>query len=330
MPAERRRAKYDIYADIIETIARKELCSLTKMSYGANLPVDRAKDLLQFLVSHGFIKESTIGDRKKYRATKRGLEFVETFKKMKKFFAAFEEPVTVEMPKPSPVVLADRVKTGHKDLDALLLGGIPKEYAIILTSPSCDERDLLVERFLRTGVNDRQVTFYVSTDITRAAMLTEEFPSYFYLFICHPRADKIFRRASTVFKTVGVENLTEVNIALNLAFSSFDPKDSHPRACIDMISDVLLQHHAIHTRRWLAGLIPELKTRGFTTLAVMNPYMHSPEEVQAILGLFEGELDIYEKGKDRGKFLKVKRMFGQRYLDNALTFSKEKSERSTR
>lgn len=327
MPTERRRAKYDIYADIIETVARKELCSLTKMSYGANLPVDRAKNLLQFLVSHGFIKGSIIGDRKKYRATKRGLEFVDTFKKMKKFFAALEVPVTVEMPKPSPVVLPGRVKTGYEDLDAVLLGGIPENYAIILTSPSCDERDLLVKRFLRTGVNDRQVTFYVTTDITRAAMLTEEFRSHFYLFICHPQADKIIRRSSTVFKTKGVENLTEINIALNSAFSSLGSMERHPRACIDMISDVLLQHHAISTRRWLAGLIPELKARGFTTLAVVNPYMHSPEEVQAILGLFEGELDIYEKGEDTGKFLKVKKMFGQRYLDSALALRKEKPER---
>jgi predicted transcriptional regulator/KaiC/GvpD/RAD55 family RecA-like ATPase len=327
LPTERRRAKYDIYADIIETVARKELCSLTKMSYGANLPVDRAKNLLQFLVSHGFIKESIIGDRKRYRATKRGLEFVDTFKKMKKFFAALEVPVTVETPKPSPVVLPGRVKTGYEDLDALLLGGIPENYAIILTSPSCDERDLLVKRFLRTGVNDRQVTFYVTTDITRAAMLTEEFRSHFYLFICHSQADKIIRRSSTVFKTKGVENLTEINIALNSAFSSLGSMERHPRACIDMISDVLLQHHAISTRRWLAGLIPELKTRGFTTLAVVNPYMHSPEEVQAILGLFEGELDIYQKGEDTGKFLKVKKMFGQRYLDSALALRKEKPER---
>jgi predicted transcriptional regulator len=88
---EHRRTKYDIYADIIEIIARKDLCSLTRVSYGANMPVDRTKKMLAFLVAHGFIREVNLGDSKKYRATKWGMEYLETFKHMRKFFAALEE-----------------------------------------------------------------------------------------------------------------------------------------------------------------------------------------------------------------------------------------------
>ncbi|HVO36854.1 MAG TPA: winged helix-turn-helix domain-containing protein [Candidatus Acidoferrum sp.] len=91
MSEERRRTKYDIYADIIEIIAKKGLCSLTRVSYGANMPVDRTKKELQFLVAHGFIHEVPVDDSKKYRATKWGLEYLETFKRMRKFFAALEE-----------------------------------------------------------------------------------------------------------------------------------------------------------------------------------------------------------------------------------------------
>lgn len=91
MPEEGRRTKYDIYADIIEIITRKGLCSLTRVSYGANMPVDRAKKELTFLVAHGFITEVSLEDSKKYRATKWGLEYLETFKRMRKFFAALGE-----------------------------------------------------------------------------------------------------------------------------------------------------------------------------------------------------------------------------------------------
>lgn len=91
MSSEQKRTKYDIYADIIEIIAKKDLCSLTRISYGANMPVDRTKKTVSFLVSHGFIVEIAIGDRKKYRATKWGLEYLETFKRMRKFFAALKE-----------------------------------------------------------------------------------------------------------------------------------------------------------------------------------------------------------------------------------------------
>jgi len=88
---ERRRTKYDIYADVIEIIVRKGSCSLTRISYGANMPVDRTKKILNFLVAHGFVNEVMIGDSKKYRTTKWGLEFLETFKRMRKFFAALAE-----------------------------------------------------------------------------------------------------------------------------------------------------------------------------------------------------------------------------------------------
>jgi predicted transcriptional regulator len=91
LPNEQRRTKYDIYADVIEIITKKGLCSLTRISYGANMPVDRAKKILNFLVLHGFVREIIVGDSKKYRATKWGLEYLETFKRMRKFFAALEE-----------------------------------------------------------------------------------------------------------------------------------------------------------------------------------------------------------------------------------------------
>jgi predicted transcriptional regulator len=91
LATEQRRTKYDIYADIIEIVARKGICSLTRVSYGANMPVDRTKKELSFLVAHGFINEIMVEDAKKYRATKWGLEYLETFKRMRKFFAALEQ-----------------------------------------------------------------------------------------------------------------------------------------------------------------------------------------------------------------------------------------------
>jgi len=321
---ERRRTKYDIYADSIEVIAKKGLCSLTRVSYGANMPVDRAKKTLSFLVSHGFVRELTVGDRKKYRATKWGLEYLETYKRMQRFFAALEEPVTIDIPE---VVLPGRISTGYKDLDNMLFGGIPENYAVILTSPSCDEKDLLVRRFLETGAKKGQITFYLTTEASGVRALTEEFQSNFYLFVCNPQADTIIRSSPNVSKLKGVENLTDISIALSSAFRRVDTSITGPkRACVEIISDVLLQHRAVQTRRWLTGLIPQLKAKGFTTLAVMNPQMHSPQEVHAILGLFEGEINIYEKESEKGleKFLKIRKMYNQRYLESKMPLRKEK------
>jgi predicted transcriptional regulator/KaiC/GvpD/RAD55 family RecA-like ATPase len=321
---ERRRTKYDIYADVIEVIAKKGLSSLTRVSYGANMPVDRAKKIVNFLISHGFIREITVNDHKQYRATKWGLEYLETIKRMQKFFAALEEPVEIRMPK---VVLPGRVATGYKDLDNMLYGGLPENYAIILTSPSCDEKDLLIKRFLEVDARENRTTFYVTTEATETKALAEEFQENFYLFLCNPQADKMVESLPNVFKLKGVENLTDISIALTSAFRKLDRSaKAQRRACIDIISDVLLQHHAVNTRRWLTGLIPELKSRAFTTLAVINPQMHPPEETHAILGLFEGEISIYEKEGAEGaeRFLKIRKMYNQKYLETELPLKKEK------
>jgi len=58
----------------------------------------------------------------------------------------------------------------------------------------------------------------------------------------------------------------------------------------------------------------------------MNPQMHSPQEVHAILGLFEGEINIYEKETEKGleKFLKIRKMYDQRYLESKMPLRKEK------
>ena len=88
-----RRTKYEIYADLLRTISKRQQCTLTRASYGANLPVDRAKRMLQFLASKGFAKEETTDEARTFKITKRGLEYLETFKQMRKLFAALEENV---------------------------------------------------------------------------------------------------------------------------------------------------------------------------------------------------------------------------------------------
>ena len=210
-------------------------------------------------------------------------------------------------------VLPNRVKTGYKDLDNLLLGGIPERSAVVLTSISCDERTLLVKRFLETGLKNSEVTFYFSIDATVTKTFAEEFPENFHLFLCNPMADAILTNLPNVHKLKGVENLTEINIALTSAIRRLkrSPEETR-RACIGIVSDVLLQHHATQTRRWLTGLIAELRSRGFTTLAVLNPFMHTPEEVQAILDLFEGEISLVEK--DDEKSMRIKKLLDQNYL----------------
>jgi len=222
----------------------------------------------------------------------------------------------------------NRVKTGFKDLDTLLLGGIPKDLAVILTSASCDERQSLVTRFLEAGLKKGEVTFYFTIEATGVKAFAEKFQENFFIFICNPQADAMIKNLPNVYKLKGVDNLTDINIALADAFRKLDTNQRNQnRACIGIISDILLQHGAIQTRRWLTGLIPELRARGFTTLGVVNPYMHPSEEVQAVLDLFEGEINIYEKEDD--KYLRIRKLYNQEYIEAERSLKKKRLDTSS-
>jgi tetratricopeptide (TPR) repeat protein len=223
--------------------------------------------------------------------------------------------------KPKPIEL---VSTGYADLDKLLYGGIHSSCAVALTSPACNERDILVKGFLEAGAKKGEATFYVTINPGSAKTLAEEYHSNFCLFVCNPQAGAIVKDAPNLVKLKGVENLTDISIALTSAIRKLDPSlKGARRICIGLVSDVLLQHHAVQTRRWLAGLIPELQSEGFTTLAVMDPEMHPPQEVRAVLDLFEGEINIFEKETGLEKYLKIKKMSNQKYLENELLLKKE-------
>ncbi|MFB0503534.1 MAG: winged helix-turn-helix domain-containing protein [Candidatus Bathyarchaeia archaeon] len=80
-----RRTRYEIYLDILETVRRKGTCPITRLSYGAGLPVDRTKKVVELLLAQGLLREEDIGERRVYRITQRGGEFLAALRTVRKF-----------------------------------------------------------------------------------------------------------------------------------------------------------------------------------------------------------------------------------------------------
>jgi predicted transcriptional regulator len=80
-----RRTRYDIYQDILETVRRRGAMGITHISYGANLPVDRAKEAVEFLIEHGLLNDDNYSGNIKYTITGRGGEFLNALKTVKKY-----------------------------------------------------------------------------------------------------------------------------------------------------------------------------------------------------------------------------------------------------
>ena len=85
MLAMERRTRYDIYQDILEAIRRRGAIGITRISYGANLPVDRAKEAVQFLIDRKLIDEEEYGGNRKYVITGKGGQFLNALRTVKKF-----------------------------------------------------------------------------------------------------------------------------------------------------------------------------------------------------------------------------------------------------
>ena len=231
-----------------------------------------------------------------------------------------EVSVNVQPPKPTFEVLPGRLSTGTSNLDRILLGGIPAKYAVALTAPSCVEEQVIVDSFVEVGARSGEPTLYLAFKTPHTLSLAN-CPTLF-MFQFNPQVRYAPESLPNVIKFGSVENLTEINISLAKYFRKIDPSVQGPRrACIDILSDVLLQHRAITTRKWLSEFLANLKSKGFTTLAFIDAKMHPPEESEAILGLFDAEIRIAEKETPSGtaKTLKILKLQGQNYSRDEVT-----------
>ncbi len=85
-----RRTRYDLYADVLAAVERLGPCGLTRVSYAAGLPVDRAKRLVLKLVRAGFLAVEEIEGRRFYYLTSRGAAFLELYRRLREMVEAIE------------------------------------------------------------------------------------------------------------------------------------------------------------------------------------------------------------------------------------------------
>jgi len=88
-PAIKYRSQFRIYIDIMRVIQREEnQAKPTRILYGANLSHDRLVKYLDELKALEVIHESGYDD-KVYSLTQKGIEFLNNFRKVESFAAAF-------------------------------------------------------------------------------------------------------------------------------------------------------------------------------------------------------------------------------------------------
>ncbi len=80
----RRREVSDLYATVLEVVKRYHgAARITRVSYGAGMPVDRVRNFMDRLLALGLLKSEEVDGRPVYDITARGQEFLDTYWKMR-------------------------------------------------------------------------------------------------------------------------------------------------------------------------------------------------------------------------------------------------------
>jgi len=177
-----------------------------------------------------------------------------------------------------------KVLTGYGRLDEALHGGFLSGSMVVLNAPAGDEAPILLHNFLKA----EQPSLLICRNLSSAQAIVPDAVDGVARLIC---SDKPVSPTKDVLPGKGIENLTDLNLQINEALGGVQPK----RLALDILSDVLLRHRALQTRKWLNELLERLRGRGITTFAVLNPYMHTAEETQALVDMFDASIEVFER-----------------------------------
>jgi predicted transcriptional regulator len=88
----RRREVSDLYATVLEVVKRYHgAARITRISYGAGMPVDRLRNFVDRLLTLGLLRAEEVDGRPVYDLTARGQEFLDTYWKMKGYIDVLEQ-----------------------------------------------------------------------------------------------------------------------------------------------------------------------------------------------------------------------------------------------
>ncbi len=232
-----------------------------------------------------------------------------------------------QAPPPAPQPPATVFSTGYGDLDGLLEGGLPKRSAILLLSPRCDERDLLLRKIIRSALSAGMLTLYLSNDPSKIQEMASKYGQDFYALI--PQTAKILPLAPNMCKIPNIDSLSDLDAAFTKILGMRVKQGMDSRLLVvDLLtySHIFLVDKGITAGKWFSDFLARRKAEDFTVLAFLNPLVASNEEKQTLTAVFDGVIEIYEReltGRSR-RFLAIKRMHGHRYSDSELMLDKDK------
>lgn len=84
-----KRTKLEVIHDILAVLQQHRQLRITRLIYKANLSNNTIKKYIQDLLNKNLIKSENLQDKKVYKLTQKGMDFLSEFQKMKLFSEAY-------------------------------------------------------------------------------------------------------------------------------------------------------------------------------------------------------------------------------------------------
>lgn len=191
-------------------------------------------------------------------------------------------------------MFSDRISSGLTDFDLSTAGGYPKSSAILLCGPPSDERNLLLDSFIGTGLARGDSCIYVTSAQPPENVKHQfgELSKGLTIVDCYTNR---IREVPTITAegnviTTPVE-ISVVSVAISRALNR--ETDRAKRAVLDILPTYLVFQKMEKLYMDLMEIIDELRKAGYTAIFSLNPYYIKDEgAISTLQELFDGVIQV--------------------------------------
>jgi KaiC/GvpD/RAD55 family RecA-like ATPase len=214
-------------------------------------------------------------------------------------------------------LFTSKISSGVSEFDLMTGGGYPKQTAMLVCGPPSDERNLILDSFIGTGLSRGHSCMYVTSAHPPGTVMQRfgDLSSEITMVDCYTNrvqeVDTITREGNVITSPI---EMSVVGVAISRAMDKDEGKVK--RAVVDILPTYLVFQSVEKIYLDLMEIIDDLRKNGYTVLFSLNPYYIKDEgAISTLEELFDGIIHVERTADESGVRneikLRVDKMAGQ-------------------
>lgn len=202
----------------------------------------------------------------------------------------------------------------------MVLQILPNKSTVLVIGPPRSEKSMLANQFLIDGINNKEgIVYFITNNFPEnvlGAVLSAFDKAAMTIIDCYSTYAGISKPAEEfVIRTSGPYALNEISIALTKAMKTMKPPI---RIVFDSLSTLLIHNKPNEIEEFLEINIGKMKSKGATTLLMVEDGMHDSKQLSLLESLTDATLRF-----DRGEKIMTLSMVGE---DRKIKYKLDKNQ----